>query len=65
MSENSYIIGKEDGERLIELLDEVEKILEDSPSDEIERLKKLRKIHEKLTQIRARMPNKIITGTSN
>lgn len=54
MSENSHVISKEDSKRLVELLDEIVKILKDHPSDEIERLKN---IHEELTQIRARMPN--------
>ncbi len=54
MSEDSHVISKEDSKRLVELLDEILKILKDHPSDEIERLKN---IHEELTQIRARMPN--------
>jgi ElaB/YqjD/DUF883 family membrane-anchored ribosome-binding protein len=54
MSENSHVISKEDSKRLVELLDEVVKIIKDHPSDEIERLKN---IHKELTQIRARMSN--------
>jgi uncharacterized membrane protein len=54
MSENIKFISKEDSERLIELLDELAKILKDHPTDEMERLKNIR---EELGKIRDRIPD--------
>jgi ElaB/YqjD/DUF883 family membrane-anchored ribosome-binding protein len=56
MTEHSHFISKEDREKLLETLDEIEEILKDEPSDRMARLKKIR---EELAQIRTRIMSRL------